>query len=344
MILYVFYCKVYSIMPKISVIVPVYRAKKFIEECTRSILAQEGADFELLLIDDASDDGSEIFCDRLASEHENIRVIHAPHGGAAAARNRGLKEATGEYIAFIDSDDTVEPDYLVSLQTLIEETGAPIAVCAHDDGRKKCRCGCGGCCGEGCCHDADIHISTDPLSDLLYQRKLMSVPWGMLVRKELWKGLEFPEGAEAEDMATIYKLFMRAGTLVYTSEALYHYRQHSGSTIISTRASRRIAYYKNCRRMIKDVRELRPDCMDAARCRHFSACAQNLSETALGDCGTFMKRLYKDMKILAPAILRDRNARLMNRAAAVPAMISPRLVHCLLRAWYVCKNRTMIKR
>lgn len=99
-------------MIKFSVIVPVYNCARYLMECVNSVLTQTLPDFELLLVDDGSTDGSADLCDRFASEDTRVRVFHKPNGGAASARNVGLENASGEYVLFIDGDDTVEPDLL----------------------------------------------------------------------------------------------------------------------------------------------------------------------------------------------------------------------------------------
>lgn len=108
-------------MSKISIIVPVYNTEKYIADCIESILKQTEEDFELLLIDDGSKDQSGEICDRYATKDKRINVIHKQNGGVSSARNLGLDKAKGEMIFFIDSDDTVGPDYLKNLEILSDE-------------------------------------------------------------------------------------------------------------------------------------------------------------------------------------------------------------------------------
>lgn len=98
--------------PLVSIVVPVYRAESYLAACVDSILAQSIGDFELLLIDDGSPDGSGAMCDRYADQDTRIRVVHKENGGVSSARNLGIEQARGRYIVFIDSDDYVSPDYL----------------------------------------------------------------------------------------------------------------------------------------------------------------------------------------------------------------------------------------
>lgn len=98
--------------PKISVIVPVYKAEKYLHRSVDSILAQTFTDFEILLIDDGSPDRSGEICDEYAKKDSRIKVFHKPNGGASDARNVGLDNAQGEYVCFVDSDDVVDKDFL----------------------------------------------------------------------------------------------------------------------------------------------------------------------------------------------------------------------------------------
>lgn len=119
-------------MPDISVIVPVYQAERYLKKCVESVKAQTFSNWELLLVDDGCTDASPAICDAFAAEDSRIRALHQEkNAGVSEARNRGLREATGTYIAFLDSDDLFEPETLETLWTLREEAGADSAGCAH---------------------------------------------------------------------------------------------------------------------------------------------------------------------------------------------------------------------
>lgn len=96
-------------MAKFSFIIPVYNCEKYLEDCVASIMAQSCGDYEVLLIDDGSTDGSASICDRLAAQNNCVRVLHKSNSGAAGARNCGILEAKGEYLIFVDGDDRVDP-------------------------------------------------------------------------------------------------------------------------------------------------------------------------------------------------------------------------------------------
>lgn len=106
-----------DIHPKISIIVPVYNVEKYLHRCIDSILAQTFTDFELLLVDDGSEDHSGAICDEHAVKDNRIRVFHKENGGVSSARNVGLDNANGEWIAFVDGDDCITKDYLMLDET-----------------------------------------------------------------------------------------------------------------------------------------------------------------------------------------------------------------------------------
>ena len=115
-------------MPRVSVIVPVYNVERYLNQCVESLLRQTLPDFELLLVNDASTDGSLALCRRYESD-PRVRVIDKPHGGLGDTRNRGVREARGEYLAFVDSDDWVEPRMLEDLTAAADRRRRPRACC-----------------------------------------------------------------------------------------------------------------------------------------------------------------------------------------------------------------------
>lgn len=118
-------------MCKISAVIPVYNAEKYIERCVNSLIRQSFCDFELILVDDGSTDNSGKIIGTLADKHSFIRTFTKANGGAASARNLGIDNARGEYIAFIDADDTVEPTYFEELYNAAAESGAELVMCDY---------------------------------------------------------------------------------------------------------------------------------------------------------------------------------------------------------------------
>ena len=118
-------------LPLISIIVPVYNVKNYLEKCLQSICGQTYKNLEIILIDDGSSDGSGELCDLFAQRDGRIKVIHQANAGQSAARNRGLAVAQGEFLGFVDSDDWIEPDMYEFLYHLLKANGADISICSH---------------------------------------------------------------------------------------------------------------------------------------------------------------------------------------------------------------------
>lgn len=127
-------------MAQISVIVPVYKVEAYLDDCVKSILEQTFTDFELILVDDGSPDRCPQMCDEWAQRDSRIKVIHKTNGGLADARNAGIRAANGGYLAFVDSDDWVEPDFLEILHTGIENGAHDMVQCnfhrAYENGEE----------------------------------------------------------------------------------------------------------------------------------------------------------------------------------------------------------------
>ena len=115
--------------PLISVILPVYNVEAYLESCVKSLLAQTYENLELLIVDDGSGSVCAELCDALKTTDERITVYHKPNGGLSDARNFGLERARGEFVAFVDSDDFVDPEYLAYLHALCEQFGTDLAMC-----------------------------------------------------------------------------------------------------------------------------------------------------------------------------------------------------------------------
>lgn len=115
--------------PFLSVIMPVYNTEKYLSRCLDSILAQDYTDYELILVDDGSSDGSGAICDRYAAAHSHIRCLHQPNGGHTCARQNGVRASHGEYIAFVDSDDWIADGMYSHMCSAARSTGADIVHC-----------------------------------------------------------------------------------------------------------------------------------------------------------------------------------------------------------------------
>lgn len=223
----------WKIMPLISIIVPVYQVKEYLTQCIESILNQTYSTLEIILVDDGSSDGSVEICDQYARRDQRIQVIHKENGGLSSARNAGLKQARGDFIGFIDSDDWIEPQMYEMLYNAISDKG-DIAVCNYfydDIGREY----------EACNRNSFMVDSYQAL-ELLIADEIPNYAWNKLYRRNLFQGLNFPEGRYYEDVAIMYLLFERANYVSFLGKALYHYRYRKSGIIGNRNLSGKLDY------------------------------------------------------------------------------------------------------
>ena len=116
-------------MKKISVIIPVYNAEKYLKRCVDSVREQTYGNLEIILVDDGSPDGCPQMCDTFAAEDDRIKVIHKENAGVAAARNTGLAAAGGEYLTFVDSDDYIDPVMYAEMMKQAERGSCDLVMC-----------------------------------------------------------------------------------------------------------------------------------------------------------------------------------------------------------------------
>lgn len=213
----------------VSVIVPIYNTRPFLEECVRSILNQQFSEpFEVLLVDDGATDGCDVLCDELAAQDKRIRVFHQENQGLSGARNTGIDAARGRYYAFVDADDVVHPGYLQALYDACETHDAYMAICAVEDVNE-----------DGTSQDppeytlpaeTGVFVGKDLLNRFYAPNgTYYTVAWNKLYRAEVWKLLHYPEGRLHEDDFVAHRLFWRCDKVVCLDAPLYNYRLRKGS-------------------------------------------------------------------------------------------------------------------
>lgn len=222
-------------MSKISVIVPVYNGAEFLRSCVDSILAQSFCDLEIILVDDGSTDESPEICERYAAQDKRVICIHQENVGAAAARNSGLKVATGKYIAFVDSDDWIDRDMYETMVSAAEERSCDLVIC---DCVKESETGSQTYTHElpGGSYDREEMMSQ--YFPQLLMPDSMEYPvtisnWLLLIRREIIEEnrLSFPEGMRfSEDLLFGSEVGYYAQSMTYLKGYTpYHYRQNPAS-------------------------------------------------------------------------------------------------------------------
>ncbi|MCR5783962.1 MAG: glycosyltransferase [Clostridia bacterium] len=217
-------------MPEISIVIPVYNTEKYLLECIESILSQTFKDFEIILVDDGSTDGSGKICDDLARKHSFARVLHQKNMGQSTARNNGVYESESDLICFIDSDDIAHPDLLSFLYAGYLKSGAGVVTCERISGNRL---------PEDfflpVSQDAErIDINEDSLLKLL--RDSSTVYWTLfpcLIRKSIYQKYPLEPGRIMEDNAVTCKWLVESGSVEVLHAPLYFYRDNPNGTMNS---------------------------------------------------------------------------------------------------------------
>lgn len=194
--------------PEISIIVCIYNAEKFLRRCLDSLRNQTMSDFEVLAVDDGSTDGSGDICMEYAAYDCRFRHIPRNNGGANAARATGLQYARGRYICFVDSDDYIEPDYLIRLHDAITAHNADIAICGYVE------------------EYAGYSVERPESRDFF-------AFWNKIFRREVFDGLTLPSIPYAEDILVFAQIYDRKPKIVSITDILYHWIQNENAERLS---------------------------------------------------------------------------------------------------------------
>ena len=216
---------------KISAIILFYNGAAYLPECVTSVLNQTYANLEVILVDDGSTDASSRQAEEFRQRDQRVRILHKANGGPGDSRNAGLAMATGEYVAFVDHDDRLEPTSFAQLMALQERTQDEIVMANfffHVEGEA----------GFQVAFSKDdyfeqVYTPTEWLA-MEYKRdfgisECFSAPWGKLYRRQLWDDVAFPVDQVAEDDFTTWRVYLGAERLAFMNAGLYMYRQRPDS-------------------------------------------------------------------------------------------------------------------
>ena len=220
---------------KVSIITAVYKAENFLQRCVDSILKQTYQNIELLLIDDGSPDSCPKMCDEFAKKDARIKVVHKENGGVSSAWNAGLNHATGNYIAFVDSDDWVEPNYIEELYTTLQKYHSDIAICCNDifDGNTLRE-------DKNFLNSAMYYSPMECLKAFFAEKRWRHAVWAKLYRKDIFADLRYPEDIKCvEDSYMICDLCRKIKNgIATTNQVLYHYVIQNNSVTRTVSAKR----------------------------------------------------------------------------------------------------------
>lgn len=214
----------------ISIIVPCYNAEQYLSVCLESLRAQKSPVLEMIFIDDGSSDGTGEMLDAFCREELRAKVVHIKNGGVSAARNLGLSMAAGRYVAFIDADDALEENSLLTLYQEAIRTGAQIVSANHTifDMEKNMRVPV----------EAES-VAQRPMEiarEIIHMHRIYNNLWNKLYDRTLFDGLSLDEGVRiGEDALLNLQLFLRARKAVHLDAYTYVYRVHSQSAMAGVR-------------------------------------------------------------------------------------------------------------
>lgn len=313
----------------ITVIIPVYNIEGYLRVCLDSVCGQTYKNLEILLIDDGSTDGTGHICDGYAANDSRVRVIHKSNAGQSAARNLGLDQARGEYIAFIDGDDWVTEDYLNRLLTLLRENAADIANCNFR--RKKMT---GDINGRGCSGKKRVFNAQQAIENLCYMKELNCAPIGKLFKSSVLNDIRFPEGYIYEDLAIIYKTYAAAEKIVYCDFDGYFYFQRRGSSLNSSFNEKKLSRIYFSKEILVFVEEKFPDIINSAYCRLFWSVSGALMDIPWNYKNKEVNcEIQESIYMCRRFILRDRNCKKSIRLLAALSFMGLRIYKLFLNLY-----------
>lgn len=229
----------------ISIVVPVYKSEKTLGSCLESLMAQTYKDIEIICVVDGSPDCCGDICDAYAEKDQRIKVIKRENGGVSSARNRGIDEADGDYIMFVDSDDTVEHDYCEKMWKAHKETGSDMVICGFHHwfiGRDITKSP----------QNTGVYDVGNYAEDFLklYQDGFLNMPWNKLFKKEL-TGRFDTSLSLGEDLLFNMDYLESCSKVTVISNALYHYiQEEKGNTLSSKKRENKLEIASSvCRRV-----------------------------------------------------------------------------------------------
>ncbi|MBQ7257000.1 MAG: glycosyltransferase [Abditibacteriota bacterium] len=242
---------------KISIIVAVYNAEKYLHHCVESLINQTYKDIEIILVDDGSKDQSPLLCDDYAEKYDFIRVFHKENGGQSSARNLGIEKAEGDYIAFVDNDDLIHPKFCEIMAYLAEETGCDIVTCQRK-----------------CCDSYEEVVFTDlafsheiiNTSEIIFnefvkgkKHRFLNAFHTKLVNKDLLLKHKFNEDLrDEEDTLLATLLFMECPKIGYINQKIYfHITNKNSITHLKENEIKNINYLILSRKLIMEEFALR---------------------------------------------------------------------------------------
>lgn len=222
---------------KISVIIPIYNSEYYLKKCIESVINQTYKNLEIILVNDGSTDKSSYICNEYMMKDDRIKVINKENGGVSDSRNYGISASTGEYIAFLDSDDWIDSNLYNVLYNLIIKNNSDISVCNFkrvNNEEEKLKFS----------SNEFIYNNIEAIEEIYGERyiQFIGVVWNKLYKRELFSELRFPKGRIHEDEYISPLLMFKAKKIVYTDRELIYYRKTLNSIMNTKFNVKRLDY------------------------------------------------------------------------------------------------------
>ncbi len=323
--------------PLVSLIVPVYNVEKYLGKCVESLLKQSYGNIEIILVDDGSPDNCGSMCDGFAKCDNRIKVIHKNNGGLSDTRNAGLAIAAGDFITYVDSDDYVSEEYVIKLLQPFENEEVDISVCGirafylDDQGNEIL---------DAVKHENRANKLFDAdqaLDNMLRQSLFDTEAWAKMYRASLMKGFLFPVGLYNEDLDSVYKLFLKADKVSFTTEKLYYYLQRNDSIMGKKRNVKRYRdSFEIAERLLIEIFKQRPQLKKAVESRALSVYFQSYAGAV--NCNDFelSRECWKRIKDIRTGVMFDPRGRPKARVAAAVSFFGEKA--------YMCAYNSIIKK
>ena len=297
--------------PLISIIVPVYNVEAYLAKCVDSILAQTYTNLEIFLVNDGSSDCCGKLCDEYAKEDKRIKVIHKKNGGLSDARNVAIDVTTGEFITFIDSDDYVTDDYIMTLYSLIEKYECKVSIALYNtfvEGSKPKVV--------NRVYREDCQTNIKAIEEMFYQEKYDTASWAKLYHSSLFAtGIRYPKGIVYEDLATTYLLIFQSDKVAFCNRRIYNYLLRRDSIEGSSFSSKKMDSALKVCELMESHLDILGKVMQAYQCRMMSFFFHLLLK--MPDGYEQRNMLYKRIKAIRWSVLCNSRARKKARVASL---------------------------
>lgn len=319
---------------RLTVVVPIYNVEKYLRKCVDSILAQTYSFIKVILVDDGSTDKSGAIADEYAVRYDNIQVIHQKNQGLSGARNTGIDNCKTELIAFVDSDDYIEPDMYENLVRMLDEDNADISIggvfrenafgkgySVYPNGIEK------------------VFSKEEAMIELNSLRYFNMSVCNVVFKTALFnmsaygdEEVRFPIGKKSEDEYTVHKLYARTNKVIYTSKSYYHYLERLGSITTSSKintdqieaAKTRVLFYE----------KWFPDICYSAKTEYVFSCMAltNVFLEKKINCPINLKTQMRDLsKKYLRDVVENKSIKLTKKAQAIIYIIAPRFYEKVMK-------------